>query len=214
MNVYYTNMILQELNKYEGVRFISMTDTSIEVEMNGHEVHISGEICVCHGGRLSIDIKDIGYRRLETHTYPEGVTNGNEEMEYHIKNNMVDAINDLMNFKYLVKTYSSYRENDNEYKVNYFQDESSVIYRIIDDSNTIKNLLDITVGYNHQYPNPKIYKVVEVVDQLEGNGFRFETQKYEKMDNGVIKPRFEQREVIEVFLYNKGKFKLELKEEE
>lgn len=214
MNIYYTNMILQELNKYEGVRFISMTDTSIEVEMHGHEVYISGEICACHGGRLSISIKNVGHRRIETHTYPEGVTNGDEEMEYHIKNNMIDTINDLMDVKYMIKEYSRYRKNDNDHKIEYFQDEDTVIYRIIEDNNTIKNLLDITAGYKHQYPNPKMYKVVEIVEQLEGNGFRFETQRYEKMDNGVVKPYYEKREVIEVFLYNKGKFKLELKEEE
>src|SRR5690554_1260663 len=106
MNRRYVLMILKELEKYEDVEFIEMDNYSIKLRIHDHKVEISGEICVCHGGRLSINIDGIGFTRLETYRYPDGIENGDQEMEWHIKENMVNAIDELMNFKFVKKTWS------------------------------------------------------------------------------------------------------------
>ena len=208
MNLNYAIMIKEELEKYEGVEIIKIENTSVEAKVNGHELNIYGEICSCHGGRLSIDIKDVGYYRIEYAEYTEERFDGDSEMEYAIKNDMINEINQIINYTYIVKVWESYN-GDHIPKVSYHTSFIGAKAYSLDLSYDIKDFLDVVVDDLINYPNQDIKSLVTKVETIE-NGIEFETARLIK---GVEETTV-RRKRSQVLFFNKGKFELKVKKGE
>ena len=212
MKLEYTLKIANTLARYREVNIKKITPYRVECEIHGHPTTISGEICTCHGGRLSIGIENIGYKRLETYQYPDGITNGDEEMMWHIENHMVDAITEIMNFKYVTVKKNRWSEKFEE--PSYHLTLWSAL-RTLDIEEEI-DLLDIEVGYEITYGNENIKSIIEKVETIDG-GYKYEKKRYERKSMGYVANNTNEFkevdgvDIVKIYPYRKGEFKMELK---
>ena len=176
--------IAEILMQYKNVEVKEIKPTSVLAIINGIETLISGEICVCHGGRLSISVGDIGYDRIEYPRYTDDRPNGDAEMTYAIEHDMINAIENIFNYKYILKINNQYSINE-LYKTSYHSGIGSALSYVGMNDEPIADIYDFEVGMVHQHPNDKLYEVVTKVERVE-DGIYIEVTSMDKTsENGL-----------------------------
>lgn len=153
---------------------------------NGIEFNIAYEMCMCHGGRLTINCKHINFwKRLESNEYNKelGITDAESELLYYINNKMFEIIESFETYIYKVvlKRPGHYKNED---EVKYYNDLKDIGYRILEERDKdIFNIEEKTI----YCPNENIIYKIENVEMnngiLEFDKFRY--QRKSKQDNFV-----------------------------
>lgn len=144
---------------------------------NGIEFNISYEMCMCHGGRLTINCNHINfYQRLESNEYNDelGITDAESELLYYINNKMFEVIESFETYIYKVvlKRPGYYKDKD---EISYYNNTKDIAYRITEEKDKdIFNIEEKTI----YYPNENIICKIENVEMnngvLEFDKFRYE----------------------------------------
>lgn len=144
---------------------------------NGIEFNISYEMCMCHGGRLTINCNHINFcQRLESNEYNDelGITDAESELLYYINNKMFEVIESFETYIYKVvlKRPGYYKDKD---EISYYNNTKDIAYRITEEKDKdIFNIEEKTI----YYPNENIICKIENVEMnngvLEFDKFRYE----------------------------------------
>lgn len=147
---------------------------------NGIEFNISYEMCVCHGGRLSIDCKHIDfYKRLESDSYDEelGITDSESELLYYINNKMFEVINSFEKYIYkVVEQKPGYYKDKDE--ISYYDNTKEIARRICNEKD--KDIFAIEEKIL-TYPNENTIEKIENIS-LNNGKLEFDKFRYNRKD--------------------------------
>lgn len=105
MKDYEINRKIQDIMMENGYELVSQERTSSKFRKAYAEFEISFEMCVCHGGRLTIsDSHTNNWHRIEHECYDKslGITDPESELLWEIENEMLPIVNEFfshMTFK-------------------------------------------------------------------------------------------------------------------
>ena len=165
MDISKTMGVASKLLEYEGFRVSKITPTRVVGELtlsdgDVHEFEISGELCMCHGGRLSISVGP-WHHRIGYDYYVEGRDTPELEILYAIDEDMIPTIENLINYTYVVESRRTSGDKTSLSK-DYVRSDYELV-RYLTDGSSDSNWStpeDIEVGYRYQYPNPKMSSVI------------------------------------------------------
>lgn len=145
---------------------------------NGIEFNITYEMCMCHGGRLTINCKHIEFwKRLESDTYDEdlGITDSESELLYYINNKMFEIIESFETYIYKVvlKRPGYYKDKD---EVKYYNNPKDIGFILVEEKD--KDIFSIEEKTIYCPNENIIYKIENV--KMKNGVLEFDKFKYER----------------------------------
>lgn len=147
-----------EVEKFDGCRIYAKYG-EIPIEVNY-------ELCVCHGGRLSISSSHCCFNyRIEHDSYEEtGSDSPESELEYEIENEMIPVIKKLKSYVYCMEIWREDKPNAHSYE--YYNSVESLSKSILEEDG--HDIFTMEGTYTHYYPNPKMASLITFEKFEEG----------------------------------------------
>lgn len=214
MNTLKKQMMITQILTDNGWDVINISMTGrceIKANKRWSNINIYTEECMCHGGRMWINEEHTKTNYEISHpAYDEslGITDSSTELEWIIKNEMMEYVNKLSKMVYKLVKINEYGQSNGHDKedTTYFSSMESIAYRVTDGED-IKDIFMID-KIKHQYPNPNIYCITERIYKEEKYSWEkgriwFKQTRYERKDE---KSEFKQTKEYEMYvdIFNKA----------
>jgi hypothetical protein len=150
----------------EGIKVKKFDGNVIYANYEDLPIEISFEMCMCHGGRLTIRSEHCNfYYRIEHSNYEETGSNDPEsELLYEIENEMIPIIKTLKTYVYSVEYWRE--DNPNSHQFEYFNSVERLSKFILEEDG--KDIFTLTDSYIHYYPNEQMASLITYEDFKDG----------------------------------------------
>lgn len=151
----------------EGIDVISFDGCHINARYGEIDIVISFEMCLCHGGRLSISSPHCNfYYRIEHEEYDEtkGIVDEKSELLYEIENEMIPVIKGIRNYVYAKESWTEGKEDNRKYQ--YYNSIEMLTYSILEEKGL--DIFAIDKEFTHYCPNPEMAYRTTVDDFKDG----------------------------------------------
>lgn len=161
------NLIVDKLEE-EGIKVTSFDGNHVKAKYEEiDDISISFEMCLCHGGRLTISCPHCRfYYRIEHDKYDEdkGIVDAETELLYEIENEMIPIIKKIKSYVYAVEYWREDRPDEHMYE--YFNSNTALAKFVLEDDKV--DLFAIEDVFIHEYPNPDMASKVTIEDFKDG----------------------------------------------
>ena len=161
-------MIHNKLEK-EGIKVTKFDGNIIYANYGEIPIKVSFEMCICHGGRLTIASEHCSfYYRIEHTDYSETGTDSPElELKFEIENEMIPIIKKLKGYVYAIETWRE--DNPNKRQYEYFNSIEKLTKYILEEDGM--DIFALEGEYIHYYPNPDMASKITIEDFEYGKLF-------------------------------------------
>lgn len=160
------NKIVDKLES-EDIEVTSFDGFHVNAKYGEIEISISFEMCLCHGGRLTITSPHCKfYHRIEHDKYDDtkGIVDPETELEYEIENEMISIIKGIKSYVYAVEYWRE--DNPNNHQYEYFNSIEKLSRFILEEDNM--DIFAMDGVYIHEYPNPDMASKITIEDFKDG----------------------------------------------
>ena len=151
----------------EGIDVVSFDGCHVNAKYGELDIVISFEMCMCHGGRLTISSKHCSfYYRIEHEKYDEskGIFDPESELIYEIENEMIPIIKSIKTYVYSVEYWNEEKPDHHNYS--YFNSVEGLSRFILEEDG--KDIFAIDKEFTHYCPNPEMAYRTTVDDFKDG----------------------------------------------
>lgn len=160
------NKIVDKLEN-EDIEVTSFDGHTVNAKYGEIDISISFEMCICHGGRLSISSPHCSfYYRIEYEAYDKdkGIVDEESELLYEIENEMIPIIKSLKSYVYSVEYWRD--DNPNHHNYQYYNSIERLSKFILEEDGM--DIFAMDGEYIHYYPNPEMASKVTIEDFKDG----------------------------------------------
>lgn len=158
--------ICDKLEK-ENIDVVSFDGYHVNAKYGELDIVISFEMCMCHGGRLTISTKHCSfYYRIEHEKYDEskGIFDPESELIYEIENEMIPIIKSIKTYVYSVEYWNEEKPDHHNYS--YYNSIEGLSRFILEEDG--KDIFAMDGEYIHEYPNPDMASKITIEDFKDG----------------------------------------------
>lgn len=178
------NKIVDKLES-EDIEVTSFDGFHVNAKYGEIEISISFEMCLCHGGRLTITSPHCKfYYRIEHDKYDDtkGIIDAETELEYEIENEMIPIIKGIKSYVYAVEYWRD--DNPNNHQYEYFNSIEKLSRFILEEDNM--DIFAMDGVYIHYCPNPDYAYKITVEDFKDGQLFILKQRLMRKDGEWVV----------------------------
>ena len=187
----------------EGIDVVSFDGCHINARYGEIDIVISFEMCLCHGGRLTISSPHCNfYYRIEHEEYDDtkGIVDAESELSYEIENEMMPIIKSIRTYVYVKESWREGKENNHNYQ--YYNSIEMLTYSILEEKGL--DIFAIDKEYIHYCPNPKMaYRIT--IDDFKDGRLYLTKQPLELIDGKWENDKDWEPEHIICKIFKKGK---------
>lgn len=171
----------------ENLNILEATSSKVVVKAGCLPIGITWEMCSCHGGRMWFSQENTNiYIELSSEEYDteNGITDPDTELAFYIDNKMIDTIRVFEKYVYVVDVIGEYKKN--ETRTHYFNSvESASRFVFEEDGHDLNSEYGEVV---HQYPNPKMRKLITYIGEDRGGALKFKGEHLNLANDGSWVP--------------------------